>query len=330
LARKAKEAEQAKALAAMPTLNKVLTAESVPDGERNSALAHLATLNITEAEVLAIVAPEPQPKPRLKLAHRWNLVKYWFRHWRRNGNPVLRGLYLAGWLYLLVSAVVKLAWSPLAIVSAAAVVMAKIKFVVRDMRAKNMQLVAHGYNERKVQFQTLLAEAQEWYLKPPSPEQRQQFASRALHLVADYVRDHRARFGSRRILANLMVRDGNELVVIARSDHGVRAVPQRYSPDKCALVWKAFETSAAQVTGDLYQDFPDTTPGKKYASILVLPVWFEGRVIAAVSVDSEEKFHFNPDFDDLQVHVAPYVQLLAYPLVSAQSATVHQLGPVTS
>jgi hypothetical protein len=129
-------------------------------------------------------------------------------------------------------------------------------------------------------------------------------------LIAGYVRDHRSRFGSREILANLLVGDGNGVVVVARSD-GLRPVPQRYTREQCALVAQAFETGEAKITGDLYSDFPNTLPGKKYCSIVVLPVWFRGVVVGVVSNDSREKYHFHLDFDDLQVHLLPYVQLLA-------------------
>ena len=61
------------------------------------------------------------------------------------------------------------------------------------------------------------------------------------------------------------------MVVISRSD-GVRPVPQTYARDQCILVARAIETGEAQLTGDLYVDFPETVPGKKYNSILVLAV----------------------------------------------------------
>jgi hypothetical protein len=104
-------------------------------------------------------------------------------------------------------------------------------------------------------------------------------------------------------------------VVIGRSD-GIRPVPQRYTREQCTLVARAIETGEPQITGDLYDDFPNTVPGKKYSSILVLPVWFRGGVVGAVSIDSQEKYHFHLDYD-LPVHLSPYVQLLAVGLPNA-------------
>ena len=84
------------------------------------------------------------------------------------------------------------------IASLVGVLAAKIRFVIADMKPKNMQLVDRGYNERKVQLQALIETSQRWHEIPPTEEERARYRRDALTLVADYVRDHRARFGSRR------------------------------------------------------------------------------------------------------------------------------------
>lgn len=116
------------------------------------------------------------------------------------------------------------------------------------------------------------------------------------------------------------MRRGDQIIVVGRSDPH-RPTPKVYSRAQCLLVWNAIETGETQITGDLYADFPTTIPGKKYKSVLVLPVRFRGAVLGAVSIDSPETFHFHLNFDDLQVHLSPYVQLLAVTLLN-----VHDIG----
>lgn len=328
--RAAKEARLAKAAAnaelekALPALTTVLKDIGYTEEQRANWLSYVRSRQLTESDVLSVVAP-----PDRGAVETWRgrlaIARHGLKRWYRSQNPILRLLYVSGWLYLLIASATKLAWSPAAILSVILVVGAKMKFVVRDMRPKNMQLVDRGYNERKVLLQTLIETQQRWFESPPSQEQTDQFRREALTLIANYVRDHRARFGSREILANVLVRDGGHVVVVGRSD-GIRPVPKKYTAEECALVWRAIASGEPQITGDLYADFPGTVPGKKYRSIIVLPVWFKGAVVGAVSIDSQDKYHFHLDYDDLQVHLSPYVQLLAYTLVPAQSATLPASG----
>jgi hypothetical protein len=98
--------------------------------------------------------------------------------------------------------------------------------------------------------------------------------------------------------------------VIARSDDK-RPVPKTYSAEECSIVWSAINTGAPQATGDVHSDAPKTGRGKSYQSILALPVRLKNQVLGAVSIDSEAAYHFEGFEDDLEVNLAPYVQLLA-------------------
>lgn len=314
-----KSAAEAALENSMPKLNAVLKEIAFTREQRVDWIGHFKTTPIAEAEVLAIVAPEPDSKPSKRgraLRRRMIVARHGIKRWVRSQHFFFRLIYASGWIYLLVASATKLAWSFLAILSVLTVLVAKLRFVIRDMRPKYMQLVDRGYNERKLQLERLLETAQRWYDSPPTIDQIDQYRRDALTLVAGYVRDHRARFGSREILANLLVRDGDRIVVVGRSD-GLRPVPMSYNRDQCALVAQAIDSGEARLTGDLYADFPDTIPGKKYNSIVVLPVWFRGVVVGAVSIDSQEMYHFHLDYDDLQVHLSPYVQLLAVTLIDA-------------
>lgn len=311
-ASKAKAAHEAAVAAAMPELDAVLQQTGLTKEERTDWLGHLQTLPVAEAEVLAIVAPaEVAPGPSRWATFRRNLTlaRHGFTRWRRDGNMVWRILYIAGWLYLLVASAVKLNnW--LGWLSAIGVIGTKGRFVLRDMQPKHRLLVSRGYNERKVSLTRLIETLQRWEGRKPHADEVMSFRREALALIAGYVRDHRARFGSKEILANLLVRRGERVAVIGRSDP-LRPVPQFYEKEECSLAWEAFETCSPKLSGDIYADCPTTKPGKKYCSVLVLPVWFRDEVLGVVSIDSRDKYHFHLDYDDLQVQLAPYVQLLA-------------------
>jgi hypothetical protein len=289
-----------------------------------SFLERFKSTALTEEEVVALVAPPKlEPKTSKRFSERVIVARYGLKRWLRSQNLVFRIGYVIGWCYLIISSVaisftVKHVWTVFALVSAVAVISGKIRFMIRDMKPKNMQIIDRGYNERKVQLQRLIEISQRWHETRATSVEIQRYRSDALGLVADYVRDHRARF--REILANLLVPDTGDFVVIGRSD-GIRPVPQKYSREQCALVAQAIETGEAKITGDLYTNFPNTVPVKKYNSVLVLPVWFQGSVVGAVSIDSQEKYHFHMDFEDLQVHLLPYVQLLAAGLPRAHDVS---------
>ena len=68
------------------------------------------------------------------------------------------------------------------------------------------------------------------------------------------------------------------------------------------------------VTGDLYGEYPGTPPGKAYKSILVIPVYRDGEVVGAVSIDSSRRYHFDLDASNLVEYLMPYVALLAWTL----------------
>jgi hypothetical protein len=174
-----------------------------------------------------------------------------------------------------------------------------------------MKLLRSNYDERKLAFQKLIHTMQQWFVEPPTTREVARFQQDALQLIALYVRDHRYDLKRKQIFVNLMVQRGEQVVVIRRADPETRPVPQAYASHECTLVWEAIRGRRAQVTGDVYEQFPGTRPNKPYNSIIVLPVFLGARVVGAVSIDSEAKYHFDRYFEELQTALAPYVQLLA-------------------
>ena len=105
---------------------------------------------------------------------------------------------------------------------------------------RNMQVVEAAYLERKTLLYRLIKEMQ-YRVRMSAPEV-ERFRRDALTLIASYVRGHRADLRGVEIFVNLLVEDGDELVVIARNhDHrlpGVRypkagmLAYQAIAPDK--------------------------------------------------------------------------------------------------
>jgi transcriptional regulator with GAF, ATPase, and Fis domain len=143
-----------------------------------------------------------------------------------------------------------------------------------------------------------------------NPDSVREYQREVLWLIASYVRGYRFDKKGRIIFANLLVPDGDHLVVVAR-DREHRKPTARYPRDGM-IVDEVFQTGDATITGDLYIDYPATDRGKKYHSILVLPVRYNDRVLAAVSIDSSRKHDFDVGFRDLVECLQPYVALLGW------------------
>lgn len=184
----------------------------------------------------------------------------------------------------------------------------------------HMQLLRRNYGERKLKLYTLLQDMQRpVVLDVPGIER---FQREALELIANYVRDHRADHKRTQIYVNLLVEDGDDLVVLRR-DVPHRARSARY-PKGGMLAWKVLQEGDAATTGDVYSDFPDTPAKKPYRSILALPVVLEAEriTVGVVSIDSSRPYHFESDFLNLVKGLMPYVALLAWTL---RPSIVHRM-----
>ncbi len=204
---------------------------------------------------------------------------------------------------------VKLGWRQ-AIVSGGILLAMQLFKKFRENSPKNMQVVERNYLDRKLRLYELVHQLQQRELMTPPEVAR--FQRKALELIAAYVRDHRRDQARPTIFANLLAEEGDELVVIAR-DRDHRAGHARYAK-KDMLAGTVIAEGIPVVTGDLYGEYPGTPPGKAYKSILVIPVYRDGEVVGAVSIDSSRRYHFDLDASNLVEYLMPYVALLAWTL----------------
>ena len=105
-------------------------------------------------------------------------------------------------------------------------------------------------------------------------------------MIAHYVRDHRADWMGRRIFANLLVRDDDDVVVLARNETG-RANMVRYPKAQMAAT-TVLERGVHVCVGDVAAQYPGH-PAKPYSSFLILPIYLDGAIVGAVSIDSSEE-----------------------------------------
>lgn len=144
-------------------------------------------------------------------------------------------------------------------------------------------------------------------------DEMKSFQHRVLEQVASYVRDLRGDTIGRKIFANLLIEKDNEsMEVVARSDgrplYGV-------VPKPTCIGWRAILSGELECCGDLYGEVPETAPGKKYCSVLAIPVLdHSGGIVGVVTIDSREKHHFDSIHDDVVMHVMPLISMLGWTL----------------
>lgn len=136
------------------------------------------------------------------------------------------------------------------------------------------------------------------------------FQRNVLMQIASYARDMRGDAFGRKIFANLLEDRGDALEVTARSDS--RPTGARVSKN-CCVAWTCLQTQDKAFTGDLYAQFPAAPSGKKYASILAIPVIdAQSVVLGVVTIDSKERHHFDEIHEDVIMHVMPLVAMLGW------------------
>jgi hypothetical protein len=259
----------------------------------------------------------PQPRGPIRGARRWltisrHEVRTAIRSWRWWVNSLLTVAQVAALaLPVLAASGVKggllsfSAWFVITLVKKA-----------RDVSPKNMQLLTRNYIERKLRLYDLITVTQRH--ETTTPPEVMKFQRDALILIASYVRDHRADSGKTKIFANLLIEDGDNLIVVAR-DQDHRTGRASY-PKEGMIVWDAMLRGEAVVTGDLCADFPHTLPGKRYKSVLAIPVFRSGVVVGAVSIDSSERYHFDLEAAQLTTYLMPYIALLSWTLLAPSTS----------
>jgi hypothetical protein len=152
-----------------------------------------------------------------------------------------------------------------------------------------------------------------------------------LRVIAIHVRDHRGDHRRLRVFANLLLPDGDDLVVVARdptlhTEHYHRDIPKRYKKALLAA-GRAFDGKAAVSVGELTVQYPEGPKNKPYASILALPLFGSSTgntPIGVVSIDCSRPYFFETFApgaieNELENNLAPYLRTLVLVLESLLS-----------
>jgi hypothetical protein len=300
---------------ALPRVEAALRAAGVPDAERKEWMLRLRSmLDISEDEMIALVEESNiAPATSSYLTRQFNIWRHELARWWNHRNPIVRLIYGVSWLSVLVGAAAKSGLSFFGYAMAGLILLIKVWNAIKEFDPKHLPMLKRTRTERQLLLEKLIHSVHLWVSKAPAKREIEVFQQDTLHLIASYVRDHRSDLKGKKIFVNLLIRDGEELVVVARSDLK-RPIPQRYKADECLVMWTAIETGVTQFTGDVYIDSPATPAGKPYNSVLAMPIKLDKKVVGGVSVDSAAKYHFDRYVDELQTELAPYVQLLAVTL----------------
>ena len=273
----------------------------------------LGALEPTAKESLPALPETPPPVtfvPTTRSFFGRELRIIWYRGvaWYRRRALFERLLYMAVLLSLPVQTAVKNGWSLLSIGSIVALVLLHGRKAWMEHDPKHMRQLEKNYLMRKFALAGLIRRRDgRW-----NAAEVQSFRVDVLKLLASYVRDHRADLNRPKIHANLMVLDGDDIVVIARdSEH--RKPNARY-PRTALAASKAFETGQAVVVGDVAAEFPDGPKDKRYASIVAYPLYRNDKIVGVLSIDSEVKYHFDWESDSLWDFLQPYIALLSWTL----------------
>lgn len=157
--------------------------------------------------------------------------------------------------------------------------------------------------------------------RPADETQVKKLITDLLEIIVLHVRDHRGNHKRVDVFANLLLIQGDDLVVVARdptlhTNDYRREIPKWYK--KAALVaGRAIESKTAVSVGDLTIEYPEAPKNKPYRSILAIPLMTSDneRPIGALSIDSTRPYFFESFTpgtveNDLENSLAPYLHTL--------------------
>lgn len=183
-----------------------------------------------------------------------------------------------------------------------------------DFSPENLQLRVEGSAERKAHMAAaiMLLDTRLREGNQLTTADKDQIRGYALDAIVSFVRSHRSDIDQVKIFANLLVEEGENLVILRRDSNCKRAL--KAYPKDGLLAGRALELGTIAGTGLIGHEFPETPGNKPYRSVLIIPILPLGRSkkpLGAVSIDSSEPFHFNTHENNLETALMPYTRLLA-------------------
>jgi putative methionine-R-sulfoxide reductase with GAF domain len=224
-----------------------------------------------------------------------------------------RVAFIASYVWIPVSAHFGLKAPPITWLALVTFVGGLLLKAVKATAPEGITYLRTNYTQRKYALSAMLDKV--YRHRDMNPSEVQAYRQEVLQVITQYVRDHRGDWGGRSIFANLLVPDGDEIVVLARNQEHRKAKVRCQKRDM--LSTEVFETGEIFVVGDLQSEHPGS-PKKPYSSFMVMPIRLGTMIVGAVSVDSAEKYRFDFEADDLAIGLLPYLKLLAWTLSPAR------------
>jgi hypothetical protein len=322
LSPEAKTAEIARRLQ-LPECEHVLREKGFAENAIQEWLQKLSTFGLSDEQLVQLVLGQPLSGiVPSKWSKQLTLMRHRFSHLLNHGRLSVRLLYVGSWSTLLLGAILKAGLGWWGWLTGLIVLVIKLRSLWREIDPVHLPVLQRTHNERNYLLERLILTIQLWQRSgsPPNSREIDAFRVDVLKLIASYARDHRSDLAGKSIFVNLLVRQGDRIAVIARSDTN-RQVPQLYSPEECSVAWATFQDGQPHACGDLQREHPNGSANKRYKSILTVAIKLNHRVLGVVSIDSESAYHFEGYERSLPLALAPYVQLLA----SSLNETVEDL-----
>lgn len=183
-----------------------------------------------------------------------------------------------------------------------------------EFSPKQVKLVRDGYKGRKAQFAAAISEIAKGvdFGKVDKRMVRQY----ALDMIVSYTRGYHNDGEKAKIFSCLMVKEngGKSIRVLLRGEDSARQGKSgTVYPTEGMFAAKCFALRDIVYVGDIKAEYADTPVGKKYNSVLCLPILGpepDHSIYAVVSIDSTEYYHFDRCASDLQTALLPYLALI--------------------
>lgn len=180
---------------------------------------------------------------------------------------------------------------------------------------KHMQLSKDGYIGRKGLLTSALFELGDAVNLEKIDNDR--LRAHALDMIVSYVRGFRSDIYKTKIFACLLSYDeqNEKIKVMLRDTDSSKKRPHSVEYDAGGmLAQKCFKLRSIQFTGNVKEYYPTTPCGKEYNSILCVPIFSKDgtrKILAAVSIDSTEMYHFDKCSNELYTYLMPYIALIS-------------------
>lgn len=249
----------------------------------------------------------------------WIIIKikrFFARWWYRKKHAIsarfsksaveytLDFLSLIAWLYLIT---LTKDLSPTVIICVLTMLFARA-FPVAKAFWKGDSEKLNFLKKRRIESNTCLMEINSCLVDKQhvTPEKIKEIRQRLLRCIVDTVRAYRNDLQGSKIFSNLLVPDGNDLVVAIRNAPD-RTDGTRYSKNslKCSAV---LTTKKPLFCGDV-EHLEENKRDVRYKSFMAIPVlnYTNNECIAIVTIDSTEFHHFDEIYETFDTLLSPYI-----------------------